>query len=901
MEDILVSGTGRILQTLISVVGEEIRLAWGVKDELKRLKETLEMIAAKTSDAETKQIHDAEVSLWLKKLKGAAYDAEDVLDEFSYQAMRSKKNKVRDFVSSSNPLVFHFKMASKIKYINKNLDRISSDMIKFKFQSNSGTDNASTWKPNRQTFHFVDELKIVGREKDKSNISERNVGEQTLFAGTNDLWNENFMEWNILKSVLDIGAVGSRIIVTTRSQQVALVVHGLIPPYNLDVLSEAQCWSIIEGKAFSPGGASETPNMKNIGEQIAKRCGGLPLAAAFLGGLMHSQSDERHWLSIRDHRSLHTPKNQSGGIIPILKLSYDNLKSHLKQCFSYCCLFPKDWRINRETLIRLWMAEGFLHSSHGGNDNSLEDIGNDYFYSLLSNSFFQDVEYNSIGEIKTFKMNNLVHDLAQSVIGSHEATILNASEMGKDVSDIRRLLLMTEEGMSKTGFKVLNNSKKLRTIFCQRNPHFFTSSVHNKHLRVIHSLSSNIRQASPSSDLNFIHLRYLDLNRCILENTYADSIGQLYNLQTLNFQLCLNLQNILQGIGSLKNLRHLDISHSDAEALPDSIVKLTNLQTLDISGCDISDLHKNIGHLRNLMTFHFSYSAVTELPDSFGALIKLRSLDLRGTKIKKLPESLTTNSCKLEFVKFVEHCETPKYIKNWVELRSLAFYYKDQYWANRYRIMPGGIEMLTRLEVLKPYVVRKEKDYIGGANIDDSSGIKELADLNSLRELTITHLHNVRGGGIDAGRAMLKDKQNIRSLDLQWGEEGEAAASSSGNNSFVVLEGLKPHHNLKDLRIEYFDGIKFPKWMGSSYCLPNLVQLTLWVCTSCQKLPALGMLPCLKVLHIVGMSSVKRLGEEYYYQQDEEEVEESSNTVKATTAFFTSLIELKIEDIYNLI
>ncbi|XP_026409018.1 putative disease resistance protein RGA1 [Papaver somniferum] len=145
------------------------------------------------------------------------------------------------------------------------------------------------------------------------------------------------MEWNKLKSYLDVGAAGSKVVVTTRKQEVASVVRGVIPPYNLDVLSEAECWSIIKKKAFSPGGASETPNMITIGEQIAKRCGGLPLAATFLGGLMRSQNDEKNWLSIRDNRSLETHGKQSGGLIPILKLSYDNLPSHLKQCFSYCC------------------------------------------------------------------------------------------------------------------------------------------------------------------------------------------------------------------------------------------------------------------------------------------------------------------------------------------------------------------------------------------------------------------------------------------------------------------------------------------------------------------------------------------------------------------------------------
>ncbi|XP_026408398.1 disease resistance protein RGA2-like [Papaver somniferum] len=88
VEDIFVNGASGTLKRLVSVVASEISLAWGVKDELKKLRETMELIDAKTSDADTKQVNNAEVSIWLKRLKDAAYDDDDVLDEFSYEAMR---------------------------------------------------------------------------------------------------------------------------------------------------------------------------------------------------------------------------------------------------------------------------------------------------------------------------------------------------------------------------------------------------------------------------------------------------------------------------------------------------------------------------------------------------------------------------------------------------------------------------------------------------------------------------------------------------------------------------------------------------------------------------------------------------------------------------------------------
>ncbi|XP_026420256.1 zinc finger CCCH domain-containing protein 13-like [Papaver somniferum] len=94
-EGVLTDGASEMLKKLITAVGSEISLVWGVKDELKMPKQTLEVIAGVTSDAERKQLNDAAVSLWLKRLKDVSYDADDVLDEISYEAMRrSIKNSV---------------------------------------------------------------------------------------------------------------------------------------------------------------------------------------------------------------------------------------------------------------------------------------------------------------------------------------------------------------------------------------------------------------------------------------------------------------------------------------------------------------------------------------------------------------------------------------------------------------------------------------------------------------------------------------------------------------------------------------------------------------------------------------------------------------------------------------
>ncbi|XP_026408747.1 uncharacterized protein LOC113303882 isoform X2 [Papaver somniferum] len=76
---------------LLPVVNETISLAWGVKDDLRKLMTTLESIQALISDPEEKQAKDATVRLWLKRLKGVVYDADDLMDEFIYETMRRRE------------------------------------------------------------------------------------------------------------------------------------------------------------------------------------------------------------------------------------------------------------------------------------------------------------------------------------------------------------------------------------------------------------------------------------------------------------------------------------------------------------------------------------------------------------------------------------------------------------------------------------------------------------------------------------------------------------------------------------------------------------------------------------------------------------------------------------------
>jgi hypothetical protein len=73
---------------LSSLAGKEMRLLWGVEDEIESLRNTVSTIKAVLLDAEKKQAGNHAVGDWLGKLNDAIYDADDLLDAISTEALR---------------------------------------------------------------------------------------------------------------------------------------------------------------------------------------------------------------------------------------------------------------------------------------------------------------------------------------------------------------------------------------------------------------------------------------------------------------------------------------------------------------------------------------------------------------------------------------------------------------------------------------------------------------------------------------------------------------------------------------------------------------------------------------------------------------------------------------------
>ncbi|KAH0746867.1 hypothetical protein KY285_008524 [Solanum tuberosum] len=408
-------------------------------------------------------------------------------------------------------------------------------------------------------------------------LKENLKGKKFLIV-LDDVWNDNYNEWDDLRNMFVQGDVGSKIIVTTRKESVALMMGN--EQISMDHLSIEASWFLFKRHAFENMDPMGHPELEEVGKQIAAKCKGLPLALKTLAGMLRSKSEVDDWQRILRSEIWELPDND---ILPALMLSYNDLPAHLKRCFSYCAIFPKDYPFRKEQVIHLWIANGLIPQE----DEIIEDSGNQYFLELRSRSLFERVPNPSEGNREKFLMHDLVNDLAQ--IASSKLCIRLEESQGSHMLGKSRHLSYS---MGKDGdfekLTPLYKLEQLRTLLpidIDLKHYYLSKRVLQNILPKLTSLRalslSGYENKELPSDL-FIKLkllRCLDLSETMIEKL-PNSICVLYNLETLLLSSCGYLEELPLQMEKLINLRHLDISNTSRLKMPLHLSKLKSLQVL---------------------------------------------------------------------------------------------------------------------------------------------------------------------------------------------------------------------------------------------------------------------------------------------------------------------------------
>ncbi|KAL5150563.1 putative disease resistance RPP13-like protein 1 [Glycine soja] len=403
-------------------------------------------------------------------------------------------------------------------------------------------------------------------------LKEKLTGKRFLLV-LDDVWNENRLKWEAVLKHLVFGAQGSRIIATTRSKEVASTMRS--KEHLLEQLQEDHCWKLFAKHAFQDDNIQPNPDCKEIGMKIVEKCKGLPLALKTMGSLLHNKSSVTEWKSILQSEIWEFSTERSD-IVPALALSYHHLPSHLKRCFAYCALFPKDYVFDKECLIQLWMAENFLQCSQQG--KSPEEVGEQYFNDLLSRCFFQQ---SSNTKRTRFVMHDLLNDLARFICG--DICFRLDGNQTKGTPKATRHFLIDVKCFD--GFGTLCDTKKLRTYM-------------------------------PTSD------KYWDCEMKLVDELFS----KFKFLRILSLSFCY-LKEMPDSVGNLKHLRSLDLSQTGIKKLPDSMCFLCNLQVLKLNYCHLlEELPSNLHKLTNLRCLEFMHTKVRKMPMHIGKLKNLQVL-----------------------------------------------------------------------------------------------------------------------------------------------------------------------------------------------------------------------------------------------------------------------------------
>ncbi|XP_060675283.1 probable disease resistance RPP8-like protein 2 isoform X1 [Ziziphus jujuba] len=422
------------------------------------------------------------------------------------------------------------------------------------------------------------------KEHDLIELLKEELKEKRYLVVLDDIW--TIAAWDSIKRAFPQGKKGSKLLFTTRNREVATSADPSSSPVEPRVLKVEESWDLLQRKAFPRGGCP--PEFKELGMEMAQKCGGLPLAVIVLGGLFSTKSSLDEWKRVLGDAKSYMNKVQSHqqyeGVNGILALSYYDLPYYLKPCFLYLGNFPEDSEMHKRQLVRLWIGEGFIPTTRTREEmkQTLEAVAEGYLEELIHRCMVQveKRDHKGIG-VKTCRMHDLMRDLciskareesfAQIIQQQHESnssTDVSAASSFEHLDGSHSRRLVIHPGVDLCFKKPWACSTLFRKLLvCNNNPSSSSSSSLVESKWVEQQVYPNLRSL-------------LCLGGILSLSTLKSSNFRMLRVLELHFR---SRSKIPGGIGNLICLRYLRFQFHDEISLPSSIGNLHNLHILDLS------------------------------------------------------------------------------------------------------------------------------------------------------------------------------------------------------------------------------------------------------------------------------------------------------------------------------
>nr|UBY07469.1 NBS-LRR disease resistance protein [Dasypyrum villosum] len=481
-----------------------------------------------------------------------------------------------------------------------------------------------------------------------------------------DIW--SISAWDNIKCAFPENEFSSRIIVTTRVVDVARSCShgGNGRMYEMEALNDLHSKRLFFKRIF--GSEDRCPDvLKQVSYKILKKCGGLPLAIISISSLLATKpvvKDE--WERVRRSIGSALDKGRSlDGMNNILSLSYNDLSPNLKTCLLYLCIYPEDYVIERDILVRRWIAEGFISKER---EQSKQEVAENHFYELINKSMVQPVDIGYDGKARACQ----VHDMMLELIISKSVEDNFISLAGHGQTDLAKC-----DGLI----------RRLSIQHIDQELAFILANEDLSHVRSLTVIASTCIKHLPKL-VGFEALRVLEFQDCKNLHEYdMNGIDKLFQLKYLSFRGT-DMSKLPSEIVRLYGLETLDLRDTRIEELPTGIIQLVKLQHLLIARypyglCPYGEtkIPNGIGNMRDLPVisgFNIIKSSLCPV-EELGNLSNLKELHLqldgRGCQEYKRHEEMLLSSlcklgaCKLQSLRIVSDEPTPlQFVDSWSPL-----------------------------------------------------------------------------------------------------------------------------------------------------------------------------------------------------------------------------------------
>ncbi|XP_058108336.1 disease resistance protein At4g27190-like [Magnolia sinica] len=715
------------------------------------------------------------------------------------------------------------------------------------------------------------ELTLKKESSRASDLSSRLMKEKKFLIILDDLWERLDLDDVGIPSTDSL--VDCKIIFTTRSEDVCREMESHVN-IKVDVLSNDESWKLFKEKA---GDVVDEPSLHIKAREVFKECGGLPLAIITLGRAMRGVRNLNVWDNALSQLKKSAPtdiKGMEDRVYQSIKVSYDHLRPELKPGFLFCCLFPEDYDIDVDRMIRLWKGEGFLEDV-----GSLEEMinkGHSWVEKLKSSCLLLE------GEGKGYvRMHDIVRDVAISISLKEDAgykSLVRAGVGLKGLSHVQNWEEYKRISLMRSGIDKLPEGMhypKLQTLMMLENKELteiqggFLEAM--KELRVL-DLSETTINRLPSPLSNLVNLRVLCMRDCMFEASCLSALGGLKNLESLDLSYNKYLQELPIEIGELVNLWSLDLTWTtNLVSIPSGVIsRLARLEELkmwksfskwEVEGKEASSSSSNnnatlgeVASLKELSYLHLQIGDVDRFPQDYHQIKHWRKLQkFRFCIYQSGYEGLSGYytgfiSSSLRWM-VVVGCSC---IPEWIRMLLPHSTHLQLYYCKGLRSLGGGggFPNLEKLEIWKCV----EMEFVISAKESSENAFGnlqrlELIDLPNLKKvvsedeeglLPPTFLHNLRNLEVYEcpklkhllSFSLLQGMENLSEVQVWWCEGMEHVfagppVSVQNNDVLTKLKTL----NLADLR-----SMTSIWGMGLVVNLQNLTTLMLSGCHGLKKI-----------------------------------------------------------------